>query len=622
MKLLHKYTLMALGCIALLLASCQNEDTLLSNSTGYLRLQMDVNTYADTKAYDPEQIAVQIVSANGEVVEETSDWTEWQDEQIALPVGTYTIKASSAGFDGNSGSQPYYAGSQTINIEKDKEVNTKITCTLANVKVTVKFDDSFKKHFTSAQVTVDDLAGSSAISPQTFNMDFDTDKSVYFPITDLSVLVQVKNQQGETHQQTNEITGVKARDHYILTYKVGEGEGDVNITVDPSYKTYEYTFTIPTTPSTQLATPTVNAWAKFAYVSGSVISSEDELAAENMVFQYRKKNTENWTSVNAKEESNSNYSATLSPLDANTTYECRMAYNDAEFISKVREFTTEEATVLYNGNFDEWNYGSGDYDQTWFADIAGNAGLGTSFWDSGNIGTSTYLTSLVGVHNPTYPENIDVNTIGGKAAKLESQFVGFMGTGKFAAGNIYTGNYCETFANPMGARIRFGKEFASRPIQLTGYYKYSRGTTIDEDNDATYTNILKQAGGDLCSVYIALTDNEGLAADNNIPAAAFEIDNRLSADEPENFKYKSSIDFSENNKHIIAYGTLSDEEAKGAADWTKFTIDLKYRDLTRKPKYIIIVASASKYGDYFTGSTSSVMYIDDFELIYDGNPAQ
>lgn len=48
---------------------------------------------------------------------------------------------------------------------------------------------------------------------------------------------------------------------------------------------------------------------------------------------------------------------------------------------------------------------------------------------------------------------------------------------------------------------------------------------------------------------------------------------------------------------------------------SKFRID--YRSLTRIPNYIVIVASASKYGDYFTGSTGSTMWLDDLELIYE-----
>lgn len=51
--------------------------------------------------------------------------------------------------------------------------------------------------------------------------------------------------------------------------------------------------------------------------------------------------------------------------------------------------------------------------------------------------------------------------------------------------------------------------------------------------------------------------------------------------------------------------------------YEKFTIDIQYRDLTRKPTYIVIVATSSKYGDYFAGSTTSVLLLDEFELSFD-----
>ena len=35
------------------------------------------------------------------------------------------------------------------------------------------------------------------------------------------------------------------------------------------------------------------------------------------------------------------------------------------------------------------------------------------------------------------------------------------------------------------------------------------------------------------------------------------------------------------------------------------------------PTHLVLVCSASRYGDYFTGSRDSKMWVDDFELIYD-----
>ena len=219
--------------------------------------------------------------------------------------------------------------------------------------------------------------------------------------------------------------------------------------------------------------------------------------------------------------------------------------------------------------------------------------------------------------NPTQQETSDVRS--GSAARLESQFVGLFGIGKFAAGNLYTGHYYETVMSPMGAKLFFGQPFTSRPVQLKGWFKYTRGTDVDYPSGTdSRKSELQATGGDLCSIYIALADNDGL--DGGGQNYAFEIDNTLDADDPEHFMYKNAIDYTENNPSIIAYGSITDEEAKGTGEWQEFTIDLKYRDLTRIPKYIIVVASASKYGDYFTGSSKSVMLIDEFELVYDGKP--
>ncbi len=47
----------------------------------------------------------------------------------------------------------------------------------------------------------------------------------------------------------------------------------------------------------------------------------------------------------------------------------------------------------------------------------------------------------------------------------------------------------------------------------------------------------------------------------------------------------------------------------------EFTIDLTYYREDIKPSNIMLVAAASKGGDYFVGG-NSVMWIDDLELVY------
>lgn len=584
------YTLMAC-CLLVWMAACQSEEEFTGSDTGYLRLQLGINTYAETRAYDPEQIGVQILSEDGSVVKETSDWQEWAGQQIALPAGNYTLKASSAGFDGKSGfDKPYYAGSADITVEKGKEVNQKITCTLANVKVTVNFDATIKKYFKQATVTVDDNSEDASIDPVTFVMGEHDGKSAYFPVTDLQAKLDVINQDDEPYSQTQEFTGVKARDHYILNYAVGAGDGGIDITVDPSYKIYEYTFTIPSEPSTQLADPTVNAWAKRAYVSSKVISTVSELQPELMTFQYRVKGTDDWSKVAATQADEDNYKATLTGLQPATDYECRMVYGEGEFASTTKEFTTEAATELYNGSFDNWS----KIEDTIYPDIVEKDGNTSSFWNTSNPGTSQGIGALGGAVNPTI--SIDDPTVKGKAAQLKSAYKVIA----FAAASLYTGNFIGL--SGMSANMEFGKPFTGRPIALHGYYQYKPVVINHVDRTPEGVEITSGTTMDECAIYIALAKK------------SFTFNN---GDE------STFIDY-ENDKDIIAYGALPSGAATSETEenngYTEFTIPLVYRNLEDTPTHIIVVCSASKYGDYMTGGEGSTLLVDEFSLVYDGEP--
>lgn len=599
------YTVLSIFFFIGCLMSCQSEDELGSNATGYLRLGLEVNTSSNTRAeaaYNPEQLAVQIINASNEVVEETTNFeTNWQGKTIELPIGTYTVKASSAGFDGKTSAfdKPYYAGSTKVTVKSKESANATIECTLANVKVTVNFDQSFKDAFKKANVEVDDKGGDAGIDPLDFIMGTTTTQSGYFPVTDLKATVSATNKNDVTNTQVNEITDVKARDHYILNYKVGTTTGgNVTIEVDPATKTYTFNIDFPLVLPDQpaLAVSSANAWAKFAYLEGTMNGNNVvEVDPTKVAFEYREKKTEatdeDWKRIASTNEEGT-YKATITGLTPATTYESRLVYGEENtFISNVKEFTTEAATELYNGNFDNWHQASG----VWYAVAEGDYNNGNAFWDSGNKGAS--LASK----NPTSPDETVVHTSGGKSAKLQSQFVGFGGfLGAFAAGNLYTGHFVETIGM-SGAIIQFGSAFTERPTALHGFFQYTAGTVDYYGKTTPDDALVKDGGTDMCAIYIALSDAD----------APYTV----------NTSEGNFIDFA-NDKSIIAYGELPTTDCVTTPEnkWKEFTIDLIYRDLTRKPKYIIVVASASKYGDYFTGSTGSLMYLDDFSLSYDGEP--
>lgn len=589
-----------LSLIALLtvmsITSCQQDD--LDSNTGYLRIDVETNTYVNTKIaedYNPKQIALQIVDSKGEVVESTDDWETLEGKQFRLPAGIYTVKASSNGFDGSeSGFEiPYYAGSEQVTVETGKEVTANITCTLANVKVTVNYDQSFIDAFQSATATV--TSALEGVNPLSFNMGDDL-KPAYFPVADLTATISVINHAGQSFSQDTPIKGVKARKHYILNFKVAEtgNIGGVNVSVDGTETIYTFTFDVSTEVSTKLGVEGANAWSRVAYLEGSILSSKEELDPASMYFEYKEASSEEWQTATATFE-NEKFTTKITNLTPSTEYNYRLAYSKEgkEYASDIATFTTETEIALPNGDMDDW-YQSG---KTWYPVSENDYNISGSFWDSSNPGTTTGAGALVN-KNPTQGNSDMVHTPGGKSAELKSQYASAFGIGKFAAASLYTGKF-NSLVGTNGAKIDFGQPFASRPTALHGWFRYTNGK-IDYRGGNTPEGVAEIGTDDLCSIYMALAK------------APHQLDNT---------KTSTFFDF-ENDDNIIAYGQLPDAEAVSTNnEWKEFTVTMTYKDLTPQTQYyLIIVCSSSKYGDYFTGSTGSTMYIDDLELIY-GEPA-
>ena len=315
----------------------------------------------------------------------------------------------------------------------------------------------------------------------------------------------------------------------------------------------------------------VNAWSKYAFVEGKATEA-------NCSFEYVKQGETSWNKVSAKADG-SKVSAKIEGLQPATAYQCRLVDASGSVLGE-STFTTETATPLYNGNFDLWHQDG----KTWYAGEAGH-----SFWDTSNPGTTTGLGAVVNI-NPTQGNSTVVHTPGGKSAELKSQF-----KVKFAAASLYTGSF-GSLVGMNGAKIKFGRSFASRPFALHGFFQYAP-VAVTHIGDNQPAGTLSKGDMDVCSIYIALAKE------------SYTVDNT---------KAETFIQFKTDN-NIIAYGELPLKECVSTnGTWKEFTIDLEYKTL-EKPNdmYLIVVASASKYGDYFTGGDGSILYVDDFELIYD-----
>lgn len=600
---------------AIILYACQKEDTL--NDIGYLRLNINDSNEMQTKAaslpegYTGKQIAVKIVDKNGKVVEKTDDWELWKDEPIELPVGTYTIQASSYGFDGKQSAEeaPYYYGEETVSITSGKEVNAKVVCKLANVKVSVKLSDNIKTKFKAFDITVKPQE-TGACDPITISVDLagsNETKAIYFPVTNLTVQYTLTNQNNEPHSAAYNLSDVKGNDHYILNFKLAETgtTGNVTVTVDETMQEYEYTFTVSQHPKNN-ANLTAGAWDRLAYLKAENVTMGTGVSTEGITFQYRIKTTTTqtkadetpWNDVETTANENT-YTAMLTGLTVSTTYEYRLANAEGETFGSIKEFTTsttDAETQLPNGNFEDWCVRTAatalfDSDTT-FPCSGDDYDNGNRFWDTSNRGANS-----AGQKDPTNKTTELVHS-GTYAAKLITDVI----AGNLAAASLYTGDFGSANLNPE-ATINFGKPFTSRPIALHGYYKYT--ATTASGTDKLPSNVTLEGDLDQCAIFIVLMKSENQHLVNNT--------------KPETFL---SVEKIWEDDKFIAYGELPSGASTQGDGLVEFTIPLKYKEqfFDEQPTHIIIVCSASKYGDYMVGGEGSTLYVDDFSLIYEGEP--
>lgn len=598
------YSLLTILLAAVFCFSCQSNETV--SDEGCLRILAETTgiTSRVIEGYNPKQLAVQIVNASGVTVESTDDFSEWETagKTFRLAPGTYTIKAASYGFDGSESGfdVPYYAGSVQATVKAGTTTVANLTCTLANVKVSVEFDETFKSAFKSANAVVKSAV--SGVASQTFVMG-ETTKAAYFPVGNLTSTITVVNKLDKTYSAENVVDNVKARDWVKFVYKAKEtGTGGVKVDIADNGHKYTFIFDVTMEDNKSIDDLTMvmndaNSFATCAYVYGSITAKKGEGVVDpaKIFIEYKKASASEWTSVAATVNGTDAYKATLTGLTAETAYQYRMAYRDGDtnFESEIKSFTTEVATALINGNMDDW-YKSG---KTWYACSESYfSANGSSFWDSSNPGTTTGAGALVN-KNPTQGNATTVHTAGGKSAELKSQYASAFGIGKFAAASLYTGKF-KKLQGADGAVIDFGQPFTARPTQLHGYFQYTSAKInyVGKDTPAS-ANIVKNQTDDICSIYIALT-TEAKTVDNTVVSTFVNW---------------------ETDPAVVAYGELPASDCVTTNGWKEFTIDLKYHNLTAKPTHIIIVCSSSKYGDYFTGGDGSIMYVDDLSLVY-GEP--
>ena len=545
-----------------LMCSCQSEME-ESNGYGYLQLSsvdIDKNVTSRADITESEAVALDIVDESGTVVKHADNWTDLKS--VLLPVATYTIKAYSAEKDKEAQgfeAASYYEGQEEVVIEANKNKAVEITCKLAQAMVSVHCSESFKTVFETYTCVVE---GADA-----FTIPFvkDETRAAYVkagqPLT-----VKVDFGGGSVFSQTI-IESAEAAYHYKVNLDITEGNASFDITVDQTIHQYDVTVKVPTKQeSTDLKTDDIRmdvskVWGQFAYLSG--VCNLEEITSP-VQFRYKKKSDSEWTTVEAvQEEGTKNYSTKVSPLEFGTEYEYYILCGDKT--GETCTFTTETFVEIPNLNFNTWTKtekGLFTKRDCWFP----NADQANSYWATGNDGVVTLKSS----NSIPVEDGRD-----GYSVQLSTVSITMVG---YAAGNLFIGEYNTNMSDPASS-VKFGRDYSgARPVKLSGWYKYAPGASMRTGatipSDRTLTS-------DECEIYVKLWAGETLIGEGSF------VDN------------------------------------KNVSEYTKFECPINYLDSTKRPNKITIVATSSRYGGEFEGTSvvgqlaeGSTLWVDDFELSY------
>lgn len=590
------FNILSILCISLLAWACSSDMEGAEQVKGYLSLEL--TTLESTNArvtsapadYDAKIMHVDILNSDGVVVKSTDNFATDEEFQgiIMLEPGTYTIAAHSSHWDGsNSGfNAPFYAGTTSVKVKAQTKTTAKIKATLDNVKVTVNYDEDFKYNFNEAVCLV-----SSALEDVTPRaIGYESVKTAYFPVGDLTFLLSVTNRSGMQYQFTKTVTDVKSRDHYIINYKVVDhGQmGGITVKVDDATRTYNFDIEVPRKNLTGIEAFAANAWSTFADLNADVRGIPD-FDINNLKLEWKQGDAEEWSTVPGAELSTVdevNYTYRLANLQPKTNYAYRVAYAGGETNVTSNEvvFQTAGQEQLYNAGFEKW-YMNGK------TAICGSAEDG-QYWDSSNAGSTTGPAASFGSNVTT--QSTAFYHSGNSAAQLKTAYV----VVKLAAASLFTGDFI-SLIDLNGAKLDWGVPFTSRPSALKGYLNYA---PVGIDKGTKPTEVVAPAKGenDACQIFCALVTEQ------------FHVANAANND---GYELSTKIDW-ENDNRVIAYGEMTKSTKTEANTWEEFNIPLIYHSTTRIPTHLIIVCSSSKWGDYFYGGDGSTLYLDDFEFEY------
>lgn len=349
----------------------------------------------------------------------------------------------------------------------------------------------------------------------------------------------------------------------------------------------------------------INPWTASAYVSAMAA------AGKETVFHYRAKGATDWMTVDSANVTSDggSYTAHITGLQPLSDYEVMVSCGDDK--TPVEEFTTAPATRIPNGSFEYASLVSGSNYYKFYDPSCGVEEGEYMFWGSGNGEGPEGIngSANMGIIITTIDKNSKIDGNQSVCAQT-SQMAGIL-----AAGNLFTGQFAG-LVGTEGGMVNFGRPWSTRPVALKLYCRYTTSNIdiIGKKLPPGVTLTKEDLDRAQIKVAIGTWDYRTYGGTKDSPVHINTTDASTFVDFNKDPKTIANGDLIIHKDGYFLNGASKVDAV--TSEWAEYTIPLNYHDLETLPTHIIVSCASSQFGDYFTGCSSSKLWIDKVELVY------
>lgn len=615
--------------LAFAVISCNKAELNKENGTGSLNMTMNIEAVTKAAMSDSDLLntaSVKIYKANYKGLIREYTYSD-MPSPMYLATDTYRVDVqageivkmnpSLASWD-----QKSYKGSKEFIIRANQVTDVEVDAYVNNAVTNISFDPTVVEHFEEGYTFTIGLNDDAKLVYNALK----TGSEGYFIVEGIKnpsfawTFTGVLKKDGSAFTKTGVIENVTSGKVYKMNLRYTVKDGDLQLSLMVDYTTDDIDDTIVFEPvRTGLTSSKIwEFWAAHADVHAAV--DQEEYAGATVQFAYKADGSD-WAYVDGTPAADGAYNATLRNLTASTEYTYSLVIN-GEFIGDSRTFTTEPAPQLPNASFEYVSKVDGKSWYKFYDPDCDVADATTKFWASGNgdeeSGGSLLPGSTAVITVPDTDTYYDGD--GGKQSVLaQSQAVNMVVVNTLAAGNLFTGQFVEVVGT-SGGKVNFGRPLSCRPTAIRFWAKYTTGAMnyTGEAAGQTFTS----SDMDRAQVKIAFGnwDYKKYGGTAESPVQVNTTDESTFVD-----FYDDKKGGTLGNCDVIIYHDGFDKNRAGkvtenVSNWKEYIIPIMYKNektVAENISHIIISCSASQYGDYFIGSSSSKLWLDAFELIYE-----